>query len=248
MKGKEFVDANQKILDAAHSINQNAVRALDVENDIGIVHKYSTEKELTLNNPEITDIQNIISFAIDHYQDEIEEREIEVKVEVPPNVPVKISCDYDKMKIAIWQMVHNSICYIPLKKDPWIGERKVTISMEIVKTAKTPEPKILASTTSKLTASEYKLLIRFKDTGIGIEEDFIPKVFNVFGHHQRSPRANVYPNAGGLGLYISGKGITLHGGRIYLEETAINRGSTFVIELPIPTEVVEGKIKNENKA
>ncbi|MHA1488532.1 MAG: ATP-binding protein, partial [Promethearchaeota archaeon] len=37
----------------------------------------------------------------------------------------------------------------------------------------------------------------------------------------------------GLGLYISKKIVKLHGGRIWVESEGRNKGSTFIIRLPI---------------
>ncbi len=70
--------------------------------------------------------------------------------------------------------------------------------------------------------------IRFtvRDTGVGIEPDLMPKLFDSF------PRSDVAaPSAGGLGLAIIKRLVDLMGGSIDVESTP-GQGSTFTFRLP----------------
>ncbi|HEY8935141.1 MAG TPA: ATP-binding protein [Cyclobacteriaceae bacterium] len=73
------------------------------------------------------------------------------------------------------------------------------------------------------------------DTGIGISEEFLPKIFNPF-EQESSGRTRQYEGSG-LGLSISKKYIELVGGEISVSSTK-GKGSTFHISLPAyhPTE------------
>lgn len=68
------------------------------------------------------------------------------------------------------------------------------------------------------------------DTGIGIEEASIPFVFEKFTRIDNEMSAQ---NSGsGIGLYLAGQIVSLHGGSIKVDSVA-NKGSTFVISLPL---------------
>jgi light-regulated signal transduction histidine kinase (bacteriophytochrome) len=68
--------------------------------------------------------------------------------------------------------------------------------------------------------SEY--LFTIKDNGIGIEEQYIPKLFVIF---QRLHSAEEYPGTG-IGLTSCKKIVTLHKGKIWIE-SKLDEGTTF---------------------
>ena len=75
-------------------------------------------------------------------------------------------------------------------------------------------------------------LIIVRDTGIGISEDFLPRIFNPF--EQESTGRSRSHEGTGLGLSISKKYIELLGGEITIESEK-DKGSTFRIALPLHT-------------
>lgn len=72
-------------------------------------------------------------------------------------------------------------------------------------------------------------LIRIRDTGVGIDETFLPLVFEPFA--QESTGLERTHQGSGLGLAVSRRLIELMGGRIEVESKK-GRGSTFTIVLP----------------
>lgn len=85
------------------------------------------------------------------------------------------------------------------------------------------------SVTIQLTQDKNEVLIGVKDTGIGIPEEDIPKVFDRF---YRVDRARARATGGsGLGLSIVKQIVMLHNGSIHVEST-VNVGTTVYIHLP----------------
>ncbi|MDO8657133.1 MAG: HAMP domain-containing sensor histidine kinase [Candidatus Levybacteria bacterium] len=73
--------------------------------------------------------------------------------------------------------------------------------------------------------------ITVKDNGIGIEEEDLPYVFDRFYRASKS-RSKEQVSGYGLGLSIAKKIVILHNGTIAIE-SKINKGTTFVVELPL---------------
>ncbi len=72
--------------------------------------------------------------------------------------------------------------------------------------------------------------IRVSDTGIGIEPEFLPQVFDRF---RQADTSTTRAHAGlGLGLSIARHLVELHGGTIAAESAGLGHGSTFTVRLP----------------
>ncbi len=82
---------------------------------------------------------------------------------------------------------------------------------------------------STFNRGDTHVSIVVKDTGIGISEEFIPRIFNSF--EQESTGRSRSHEGSGLGLAISKKYIELLGGEILIESKK-DYGSTFEIRLP----------------
>ena len=76
--------------------------------------------------------------------------------------------------------------------------------------------------------SSNKIVVKVKDSGIGIHPDMLPKLFTKFATKSDT-------GGTGLGLFISKSIIEKHGGRIWAENDNYNgdTGATFAFSLPI---------------
>ncbi|TAK96854.1 HAMP domain-containing histidine kinase [Patescibacteria group bacterium] len=79
---------------------------------------------------------------------------------------------------------------------------------------------------------EPKLVrLTVSDTGIGVPADEIPYLFGKFSRGKDTTRLNA--TGTGLGLYVGREMIAAHHGKIWVESDGADRGSRFIIELPI---------------
>ena len=79
------------------------------------------------------------------------------------------------------------------------------------------------------------VLIRVKDTGIGIPAEMLPKVFDMFTQVDRSlERAE---GGLGIGLTLVHRLVEMHGGTVEAHSEGPGRGSEFVVRLPVATEL-----------
>ncbi len=88
--------------------------------------------------------------------------------------------------------------------------------------------------TGNHTEDDVEICVR--DTGCGIPRDFLHnRLFRMF--------ATSKPNGLGIGLYLSRRMVTAHGGKIYAESAGEGKGCTFHVVLP----VWQGDSKNGGK-
>ena len=111
--------------------------------------------------------------------------------------------DPDRLQQVIWNLLSNAVKFTP-------AGGAVTISL-------------------RREAQEDILEVR--DTGIGIDPQFLPHVFDTF----RQADASTTRSVGGLGLGLSivRQLVEMHGGSVRAESGGANQGATFVVRLPI---------------
>jgi CheY-like chemotaxis protein len=78
---------------------------------------------------------------------------------------------------------------------------------------------------------DSRAVLRVRDSGIGIASDLLPRVFDLFTQGERSldrSRGGL-----GLGLAVVHRLVMLHGGHVSVESAGPDRGSEFVVQLPV---------------
>jgi signal transduction histidine kinase len=116
--------------------------------------------------------------------------------------PVWVVADPERLELVLGNLLGNAAKYT----EP--GGR-VTVSVE---------------------AARAEVVLRVRDTGIGIAPDVLPFVFDPF---VREVVPGVRPRRGsGLGLLLVRTLVELHGGRVQASSAGRGRGSEFVVRLP----------------
>ena len=73
--------------------------------------------------------------------------------------------------------------------------------------------------------------VTIADSGMGISEESLKTLFAKFSRGTDSTK--VYTDGSGLGLYVGKNLIESQGGHIYAESDGVNKGSRFIVEMPI---------------
>ncbi len=130
-----------------------------------------------------------------------ESRQIAVTLKVPDVLP-GVFADEGKITQVLVNLLSNAIKYTN-------GPGQVTVSVE-----------------------EHPNEVQFNvtDTGVGIAEEDLPKLFEKFQRFQRPPAGDTAKGTG-LGLAISKRLVEIHGGRIWAKSRP-GGGSTFSFTLP----------------
>lgn len=88
--------------------------------------------------------------------------------------------------------------------------------------------------TATITRRKNRAVLSVSDTGVGIDPEFLPYIFDRFRQADASTKRHY---AGlGLGLTIVRTIVNLHGGEIMVESDGCDRGSVFTVTLPLAEE------------
>ena len=83
----------------------------------------------------------------------------------------------------------------------------------------------------KLLIVNGKILLKLKDTGIGITSDDMKNLFTKGGKGAKAVEIN--KESTGEGLYDAKMTAEAHGGKIWAESEGAGKGSSFFVELPV---------------
>lgn len=122
----------------------------------------------------------------------------------PRDDVLKVSADRDRITEVLQNLISNALKYSPTGGT-------VEISVE---------------------KKNHDAVVHFADTGPGIANTDIPRLFQKFGRLDHSYKKVGEAGGTGLGLYISKQIVEAHGGKIWVEST-VGKGSTFSFSLPL---------------
>jgi signal transduction histidine kinase/CheY-like chemotaxis protein len=161
---------------------------------------------------EIVDVHEILRRAYEICREDMAKKSIEVKFELNAQ-SVHVEGDPARLQQVFWNLVKNSLKF-------------------------TPDNGRITMTTSNPSQDEIE--VRITDTGIGIEEEKIGKIFNAFEQGQISITRRF--GGLGLGLAISKAMVDAHRGKIRVESPGKDKGSTFIVQL----KTVAAPVRAEN--
>ncbi|MFO7951328.1 MAG: ATP-binding protein [Bacillota bacterium] len=145
-------------------------------------------------------VRNLVIEAVEQAKKKLGADLAEIYINVPENYPA-VSVDRDKVMQVFTNVLNNALKYTP-------SEGKVIISTEA-------------------EIDFVKVLI--EDTGAGISEEELPKVFERFYRVEKT-RSRSFGGTG-LGLSIARKVVKAHGGTIWIESTP-GQGTKVYFTLP----------------
>jgi signal transduction histidine kinase len=95
-----------------------------------------------------------------------------------------------------------------------------------------------------ISEAQENVSITVKDTGVGIDAEHLPDIFQKFKQIDKSFTRN--REGSGIGLYLVKKLVEMQNGQIKVESIK-GRGTEFIIDFPVENSDESGNIENDNK-
>jgi two-component system phosphate regulon sensor histidine kinase PhoR len=150
-------------------------------------------------NKTVSEINEPIEHAVSRLRPLADRAGVTLKTEVTPELP-SIMLDKERIEQVLVNLIHNAIKFTR------------------------PTGKIIVSA----ILQDRRIVVSVADTGTGISEDDLPRIFERFYKTDKSRRSG----GTGLGLSIAKHIIQGHGGEISAHSEQ-GKGSTFVFTLPV---------------
>ncbi len=147
-------------------------------------------------------LRNILESALDSVRPTADARHIAIDYD-HKDCNEAILCDPARLQQVIWNLLSNAIKF-------------------------TPEGGRVSLSAARTNGS---LVVIVRDTGNGIDADFLPHVFDRF--RQQDPATTRRHGGLGLGLSIVRHLVELHGGTIAASSEGRGKGATFTLILPV---------------
>jgi PAS domain S-box-containing protein len=147
------------------------------------------------------DLSLVVHNAIATVQPAADAKGVRLQTIIDPRIG-PVSGDPDRLQQVVWNLLSNAVKFTPKTGRVQVRVERVNSHVGIV----------------------------VSDTGIGIQKDFLPHVFERFRQGDSGPTRT----AGGLGLGLSivRHIVEMHGGSVHVASDGEGRGATFRVELP----------------
>ncbi|MCG3163670.1 MAG: Sensor histidine kinase RcsC [Acidobacteria bacterium] len=144
----------------------------------------------------------VIESAVEALRPGADAKEINIEL-VLDDEAGPISGDSDRLRQIVWNLVSNAIKFTPKQGCVQVRLERAGANVEII----------------------------VSDTGVGIDPDFLPFVFDRF--RQGDSSSTRRQGGLGLGLAIVRHLVEMHGGSVRAESRGLDQGASFIVRLPL---------------
>jgi PAS domain S-box-containing protein len=155
---------------------------------------------------ERVELAAIVRDAIEGSRPLIDQKSHELTVTIPPQ-PIHLEADLTRLSQVLMNLINNAAKFGGRAGRIWVTAER----------------------------EEDWLLIRVKDTGIGIPPEMLPRIFDMFTQGDRSLERS--EGGLGLGLTLVQRLVEMHGGTVEACSEGLGKGSEFVLRLPVAVEI-----------
>ncbi|MFT3786914.1 MAG: response regulator [Tepidisphaeraceae bacterium] len=157
----------------------------------------------------VTAFAPIVAAAIEAVRPVAESKGVELVEAIEIDVDTVLG-DADRLQQVVWNLLNNAVKFTPS------GGR----------------------VTARLTSDSAMLTLRVTDSGCGISQAFLGKVFEPFRQADSSSKRS--QSGLGIGLTIVRHLVELHGGSVTAHSDGEGKGATFTVSLPLQVSAVRG--------
>jgi PAS domain S-box-containing protein len=151
------------------------------------------------------DLRTIVSRAAEEVQPALDARGHELMVTLPSR-PLVVDADAVRLAQVFSNLLTNAAKYSPQPSQIWLAAER----------------------------DNDEAVVRVRDQGVGISEEFLPHIFKLFAQADESLART--EGGLGIGLTLVKNLVNLHGGAIAATSAGRGHGSEFVVRLPISQE------------
>jgi two-component system CheB/CheR fusion protein len=155
---------------------------------------------------EAVGLATVVARAVEAIRPVLEQRGHHLKINLPAQ-PVWLEVDLTRLEQVLLNLLDNAAKFTEPNGQIWLTARQ----------------------------EDNMVVLRVRDTGIGIEPELLPHIFDLFTSEDR--KRNTTQEGLGVGLTLVRRLVEMHGGSVSVFSEGPGRGSEFIIRLPVFTEL-----------
>ena len=205
-----------------HLLKTGKLNELDRARGIGIIQRNAEAQRAIIDElldisrivtgklqlePKPVELVGVIEAAIDAVRPAAEAKRIQIVTALDPNAGLVMG-EAVRLQQVVWNLLSNAVKFTP-------PEGRVEVELKVV-------------------GPQLEIVIR--DTGEGIEQEFLPYIFERF--RQADTSAKRMHGGLGLGLSIVSSLVAMHKGSVRAESDGKGKGTTFIVTMPLFTELL----------
>lgn len=213
---------NKKITKYASDIKSAGNMLLGIINDILDLSKIESGKaELILVD---FDICSVINDLINITRPKAEEKKLAYTFFAVPDLPSRFNGDEIRVRQVMLNVINNAIKYTSE------GSVSVNITLEGEDVSDISPEEISSLDVTAEAGDRQTIIVTVSDTGIGIRDEDMNKLFDSFGRLEETRNRNI--EGTGLGLNIANSYVGMMGGHIEVS-SEYGKGTTFTLYIPL---------------
>ncbi|EKD27893.1 MAG: two component system histidine kinase [uncultured bacterium] len=206
MQDELFGTLNEKQQIYVGNVINAARHLLELVNDILDLSKVDAGKtQLVITK---FNLREVLETAITMFKEKTRNHNKSLNLKIEPQADIEIEADMRELKQILLNLISNAVKFTP---------DNGSIELSVVK------------------QDDKHIKISVTDTGKGIKEEDIPKLFTEFSQLHDSVYTKEQEGTG-LGLVLCKKLIEMHGGKIWVE-SRYGKGSTFSFVIPVTAKI-----------
>jgi signal transduction histidine kinase len=205
-----------------HLLKTGKLNELDRARGIGIIQRTAEAQRAIIDElldisrivtgklqlePKPVELVGVIEAAIDAVRPAAEAKRIQIVTALDPHAGLVMG-EAVRLQQVVWNLLSNAVKFTP-------PEGRVEVELKVV-------------------GPQLEIVIR--DTGEGIEQEFLPYIFERF--RQADTSAKRMHGGLGLGLSIVSSLVAMHKGSVRAESAGKGKGTTFIVTMPLFTELL----------
>jgi signal transduction histidine kinase len=147
-------------------------------------------------------VKALLREVVEELKPNFEKKQTKLLLDIDESADYRMSADKSKLKQVFENLIDNAFKYTPK------GQVKVSLFRDLKKS---------------------KIIVKITDTGIGVSEDNLPKLFEKFSRARNADQTN--KKGTGLGLFVAKEIVKSHKGDIYATSPGEGKGTEFTVEL-----------------
>ena len=149
------------------------------------------------------DARVVVRAAVEGAMHWMQARGHSLSIELPPNEALTVVADEARLTQVLHKLLHNAARYTPEGGQVSVAARR----------------------------ENDAVVIHVKDNGVGMDAELLGSAFDLLKQGQHAPQR---PQGGlGIGLTLVQRLVRLHGGTVEAHSAGVDRGSEFIVRLPV---------------